>query len=114
MTQPIRPPPPWWPGGGTRAILAAIASLKDEIMALADNITQLQADVAQLTTVDASAEALINGFAAQLVAAVAAAQAAGASPAQLQALTDLSTAIETQSSGLAAAVSANTPTPPAP
>lgn len=77
-----------------------------------DAIAKLQADVAALTAVDQSAITLINGFAAQLAAAVAAAQAAGATPAQLQALSDLSAAIEAQDTALQAAVTANTPAAP--
>jgi small-conductance mechanosensitive channel len=76
-------------------------------------ITQLQSDVTALTTVDQSAIALINGIAAQVSAAVAAALAAGATPAELQSMTDLDTALKAQASGLAAAVTANTPAPQA-
>lgn len=74
-----------------------------------DKITQLQSDVTAEDTVIDSAVALINGFAAQLAAAVAAAQAAGATPAQLQSLTDLSTTIEAKTTALSQAVVANTP-----
>ena len=60
---------------GDRAILAAISELKELIMTLQDEITQLQADVAADTTVVNSAVTLINGIAAQIAAAVAAALA---------------------------------------
>ena len=86
--------------------------LEKAMSALDDKITTLQADVTALTTTDQSAIALINGISAQIAAAVAAAQAAGATPAQLQSLTDLDTAIKTQQTGLAAAVTANTPAAP--
>lgn len=80
--------------------------------ALDDSITALQASVATLTSVDQSAITLIQGISAEIAAAVAAAQAAGATPAQLQSLTDLKTAIDAQDTALAAAVAANsTPTP---
>lgn len=80
--------------------------------ALDDKITALQAEVANNTTVEKSALVLIQGFAARLDAAVAAAQAAGASPAQLQSLTDLSTSLKSNDDELAAAVTANTPATP--
>jgi len=60
---------------------------------LQDAITTLQADVTAENSVIDSAVTLINGFAAQLAAAVAAATAAGATSVQLQALTDLGTSI---------------------
>lgn len=97
----------------TDVVAAVLPPLEAKMSALDDAITQLQTDVANLTTVDQSAVALINGFAAQLAAAVAAAQAAGATATQLQSLTDLHTAITAQDDALAAAVTANTPAPPA-
>lgn len=82
------------------------------IMSQADTkIQTLKDDVAKLTTVVASATTMIGGFQAQLAAAVQAALDAGATPAELQSLTDLHTAISAQSDGLAAAVAANTPAP---
>ena len=84
--------------------------LKEILMTIDD----LKADVAAERTVIDGAIALINGFAAQLAAAVAAAQSAGATPAELQSLTDLHNAIITQTTALASAVTANTaPTAPA-
>jgi len=80
--------------------------------ALDDQITALTAQVAQNTTVEKSALALINGFAAQLAAAIAAAQAAGATTAQLKALSDLGTSLKSSDDELAAAVAANTPAAP--
>jgi ABC-type transporter Mla MlaB component len=95
---------------------AVVAAMEARMSALDDAIAQLQADVANLTTVDQSAMALITGFATQLAAAVAAAAAAGASPAQLQSLTDLHTAIVAQDDALAGAVASGTPaaSPPTP
>lgn len=69
-------------------------------MATLDTLT---ADVAALTTVDASAVALINGLAAQI-------KAAGTDPVALKALTDQ---MEAQTATLSAAVTANTPAPTA-
>ena len=80
--------------------------------ALDDKIAALQTEVANNTTVEKSALALINGFAAQLAAAVAAAQAAGATTAQLQAITDLQTTLASNDTELASAVAANTPAAP--
>jgi hypothetical protein len=75
---------------------------------LAAEISGLQTDVANDTTVVGSAVTLIQGFSAQLAAAVAAAAAAGATPDQLTALAALQTSINTNASNLAAAVAANT------
>lgn len=89
------------------------AGVKKAMAALDDEITQLTAQVANDTTVEASAVTLINGFAAQLAAAVAAAAAAGATPAQLAALQALGTTITANNTSLAAAVAANTAAAPA-
>lgn len=81
--------------------------------ALDDSITVLQGDIVPLTTAVSGATALINGIAAQVATAVTAALAAGATPAQLQAMTDLGTTLTTNTTALAAAVAANTPGVPA-
>ena len=73
-----------------------------------DELTQLAAQVKSNTDAEASALAVINGIQAKITAAVAAATAAGATPAQLQAITDLQTALKTSADPLAAAVAANT------
>jgi hypothetical protein len=100
------------------ALLALIDSIKGDFAMVAANvqaaIDQLTADVAAETTANAAAITLINGFATELAAAVASAQAAGATPAQLQALSDLSATVEANSAALATAVTANTPAAPAP
>ena len=75
----------------------------------ADQITDLTAKVTKATTVEKSAEVLINGFQAALTAAIAAAVANGATADQLQPLTDLGTEMDTESDALQAAVVANTP-----
>lgn len=69
--------------------------------------------VTKATTVEASAQALIEGFAARLQTAVDAAVANGATADQLQPVSDLATALDTESDALQAAVTANTPAPPA-
>lgn len=77
--------------------------------AIDDKITALQAEVANQTTVDQSAITLLQGLSTQLAAALAAAANAGATPAQLQALTDLQTSLAANDTSLAAAVKTNTP-----
>lgn len=72
-----------------------------------DELTALSGQVDATKGVEASAKMLIDGFAAKLAAAVAAATAAGATPAQLQQITDLQGALKTSSDDLAASVAAN-------
>ncbi len=103
----------WLQSSGYDQISKQLDRMEAKMTAMDDNITALQADVAADTTAVASAITLIDGFAAQLAAAIAAAQAAGGTPAQLQALTDLHTAVTANTAGLSAAVAANTPPPPA-
>lgn len=79
---------------------------------LDDKLAALQAEVTRNTTVEKSALALLQGIPALITAAVNAALAAGATPAQLQAITDLSTSLATNDDELAAAVAANTPAAP--
>jgi uncharacterized coiled-coil protein SlyX len=105
---------------GTRAVRAMLSELnekieriKEHMSALDDKIAALTTEVANNTTVEKSALALINGFAAQLQTAVQAALAAGATDAQLKALTDLQSSLSANDTELSAAVAANTP-PPAP
>jgi non-homologous end joining protein Ku len=72
-----------------------------------DELTALQAQVDATKGVEASAKAVIDGIAAKIAAAVAAATAAGATPAELQQITDLQTALKASSDDLAASVAAN-------
>jgi hypothetical protein len=88
--------------------------ITQDMSALDDQIAALQTAVANETSVDQSAITLLNGIPALIQAAVTQAQAAGATPAQLKALTDLGTTIGANATGLAAAVTANTPPPPTP
>ena len=92
--------------------LAALNRLETHMTAMDDEIAALQADVTAEGTVIDSAVTMIEGFSAQLAAAVAAASAAGATPTQLQALTDLDTAIKAKAGELSAAVAAGTTPPP--
>ncbi len=80
--------------------------------ALDAQITALTQSVANETTVTNSAVTLLNGIPALIANAVAQAQAAGATAAELAALTDLQKSISTNATTLAAAVSANTPAAP--
>ncbi len=87
------------------AITARIKAMSATMQTAIDSLTQ---QVAAETTVNASAVTLINGFAARLQTAIDAATAAGASPAQVQALTDLAASVETNTASLSAAVASNT------
>ncbi len=88
-------------------ILTTILKVATQMSQMDDEIAVLQTDVTALRGAEDSALALINGIAAKIQAAVAAALAAGATAAQLQAVTDLSTAVKTDAADLAAAVAAN-------
>ena len=74
-----------------------------------DSITALQADVTAQTTVLTSVQTFTAGIPAMIQTAVNSALAQGATPAQLQALTDLKTGLETNTAGFAAAIVAGTP-----
>lgn len=74
----------------------------------AASLADLTAQVTKATTVETSAQALIDGFGAKLQAAIDAALANGATGAELQPLKDLGTALDTESDALAASVAANT------
>jgi chromosome segregation ATPase len=74
-----------------------------------DAIDQLTAQVAKNTDVTASAKVLISGFSQKLADAVAAATAAGATPAELKAVTDLAAAVKASDDDLAGAIAQNTP-----
>jgi hypothetical protein len=97
-------------------IITEQAAIREDIRTMSQTlqtqIAALQADVTAEDTVIDGATVLIQGFSAQLAAAIATAQAAGATPAELQSLTDLGTTITTKTAALAAAVQANTPAAP--
>ena len=97
------------------ALVAALIHIGNIMATIDESIADLTQKVAAQTTVDASAVAALSGIAQMLKDALAAAATAGATPAQLQALTDLSTSISANNTSLANAVTANTPAPaPAP
>jgi TolA-binding protein len=89
-------------------IIQEIERMSGQVNSLDQDIQQLQQDVSSLTNIVQSAVALITGLAKQLQDAIQAAGNAGAKPEQLQALTDLHTAITAQAQSLADAVAANT------
>ncbi len=84
-------------------IVLARITIQKEHLIMAD-LTQLQTEVANNTTVEESAVALIQGLKAQL-------DAAGTDPVALKALSDQ---LASNDTALAAAVAANTTPPPAP
>jgi len=69
-------------------------------------LQQLTDQVTNTTGVEQSAIVLINGIQAKIDAAVAQALENGATAEQLQPISDLSTAMETQTDALAAAIQA--------
>jgi ABC-type transporter Mla subunit MlaD len=89
-----------------------LEKLLKQMAAIDDKITSLTAAVANLTTVDSSAVALINGIGAQIQAAVQQALAAGATPAELSSIQAAIDSITGSTGQLSAAVSANTPAAP--
>ena len=88
-------------------VLAILKTLETHMSVLDDKIADLTASVtAEQGAVD-SAIILINGISQRVADAVTAALAAGATPAELQSLTDLRTSLDTQTTALASAVAAN-------
>ena len=93
-----------------RALLVQILQEIRSMSATFDSeMAQLKADVAQQTTVIASATAAFQGLAAQLIAAEEAAITAGASADQIAGLTSVRQAMEANTAALSAAIPANTP-----
>jgi len=76
---------------------------------MAADLSGITNAVTKATTVEASAQALIEGFQGRLDAAVAAAISNGATAEELKPVSDLSAALDAESDALAAAVTANTP-----
>ena len=76
-------------------------------------IDDLTAKVGALKTAADAAEAALIAVPQRIADAVAAAQAAGATPEQLQALTDLAATLNTETGELTAALAAASPAPPA-
>jgi hypothetical protein len=93
-------------------LLAILHRLEAKMSALDDAIAKLQQEVQQNTSVTDSAVTLINSIPTMINTAVQEALAAGATPQQLQAITDLATKLDAESTALGNAVTANTPAPP--
>lgn len=95
--------------GMLNRILANQGLEKTAMSEMDDAVTKLTADVAAERTVVDSAIAYAKGVPALIQTAIDTALAAGATQAQLQAVTDAQAALETQATDLAAAIPANTP-----
>lgn len=93
---------------------ADVRRISQRIEALANKldaeIAALQASVTRIEGVAESSAALLAGLKGQLDEAIANASAGGATADQLSSLVALSSALDTESDKLAAAVAANTPT----
>ena len=90
-----------------QARLATIEQKEDKLMSAVDDaVAALQADDATLKTKLDTLSAAVTGFAAQLAAALAAAANAGATPAQLQALTDLHASLQSDIATVDTAIAA--------
>lgn len=83
---------------------AALARIEKKMSLLDDSLNVVIADVTAENTVIDGAITFIEGVPALIQTAVDAALAKGATPAQLQSLTDLGTAITTKKDALAAAL----------
>lgn len=101
---------------GIRCDVRKLNKQNNKIMALETTldkqIADLQTEVTNETAVEQAALKLIQGIPALIAAAIASAQAAGATTAQLQAISDLQDKLAANDSELSAAVTANTPAAP--
>ena len=97
-------------------IINLLKDSKKRELTMSVELDNLTAKVTANTAVDQSALTLIQGITARIDAAIAAAQANGATPEVLAKLVALSTELGSSSDALAAAVAANTPAdvPPTP
>jgi lysozyme len=102
--------------GLLRQMQSDIASMRQEIAAMsgttntiASEIERLRQNVADQGTEIQGAVTFINGVPGLIAAAIAQAQAAGATPEQLAAFDDLNNQLVTQRDSLHGAVAANTP-----
>lgn len=106
-------PLPAVPDPRTGELVRAVQDLQNRIEQMSGTmqtvIDTLSASVAKLTTVEASVQAFVEGVPALIKDAVDKALAAGATPAQMAALTELTTALTAKVDELATNVVANTP-----
>ena len=92
-----------------------LLNLEKKMAALDDQITALNAEVTKNTTVEKSALALIQGFSARLDAAVSAGTGSGRNAGSADGSDGIwEPSLKANDDELAAAVVANTPTPPSP
>src|SRR5664279_4106274 len=105
-----------WPPWLTRKDLKEMEERLTKLMSqMDDELATLTTKVTNITTVKDSVLALIKGIPALIQSAVDSALAAGATPDQLKAVTDLGNTIDEDATELTAAVQANVPpAPPAP
>lgn len=96
-----------------KQITLELHDMTSKFASVSDAVAGLTADVEAQGTVLASAKALINSIPALIQAGIADALSKGATPEQLQSLSDASDAIESGDTDLLGAVTANTPAPPA-
>lgn len=93
------------------AIVPFIKELLTKMTAITDALAQLKTDVTNLTTVEQSAVALLNGLTAKIQELID----AGGNPTEtLAAIQEVVTGVEADTTELAAAVAANTPAAPQP
>jgi hypothetical protein len=85
-----------------------------KVTQLDDSIAVLQQDIANETAIDQKVLKLINGISQQVQTAVQNALAAGATPDELKALSDLHTTLQSEAAALVQAVAAQDPNPPTP
>lgn len=90
-----------------RAIADLTGAVKAMSETVASELSTLQADVAALTTEVATANTTIAAFASDLAAAIAAGAAGGLTADQMQAFSDLHTAITTATSSLTSTIAGN-------
>lgn len=108
----------WWRWSVGRQLADILAALQtvirnqekadQKMTVMDDKVTKLREDMAAERTVIDSAIAYAKGVPQLIADAVAKAIEAGATPEQLQAVTDLQAASEAQASDLAAAIPQNT------
>lgn len=93
----------------TARIVALVTEGNAKMSDMDDRIAALTASSGRLTGLVESAISVINGINQMVKDAVDAALAAGATPAQLQAVTDVTTGLDQEGDKLAAAIPAGTP-----
>jgi hypothetical protein len=101
-----------WPFATKRDLIEMEKRLNKIMSQMDDELATLTTKVTNITTVKDSVLALIKGIPALIQSAVDSALAAGATPDQLKAVTDLGNTIDEDATELTAAVQANVPPAP--